>query len=235
MKKTVLSIILFFLISCQSAPASTPTNTPVPTNTAIPITATSTIEPTFTPVPPTATSESYQEYLQTSENSFPLEGIENGLVDFVCTADFENIIFKTYQTPDGTTHRAWVACKDGGQTFITALFLHTDKLGYFATSAGASKIPPSTSFSDKFIEIKANGHVEQATGLPVGKVKVKIIGGSNSGILLKHDDIFTSIFPVVNWDEAFLEFAKTGNFTKLHKIAGIDGYLLYGVRIQLKP
>lgn len=235
MKKITLSIILFFLVSCQSAPASTPTNAPAPTNAAIPITATSTIAPTFTPLPPTATSESFQEYLQASENSFPLEGIENGLVDFVCTADFENIIFKTYQTPDGATHLAWVACEDGGQIFITELFLHTDKLGYVTTSAGTTEISPSSRFSNIFIENMVNGQVERATGLPVGKVKVKIIGGSNSGILLKHDDIFVSIFPAVNWDEAFLEFAKTGNFTKLPQIAGIDGYLLYGVRIQLKP
>ena len=232
MKKSVLFIVLVFLTSCQTAPILESTAISAPTNTFLPSTATSTSVPTSSPIPLTATTESYQDYIQASENTFPLKETE-GLFDFVCTADFDNVIHKSHTTPDGTVTRLWVPCEDGGVTFVTELFLHNNdsRFRYWTMSNAASQsttnVPPSESYvttqNENALKIlKASG-----------KTKVRIIGGSNSDALLRINNPMPSIYGSVNWDELFLEFAKTGNYTMLPKINGLPEHLLYAIRIEV--
>ncbi|MFN8381703.1 MAG: hypothetical protein U0V02_07175 [Anaerolineales bacterium] len=232
MKKIILSITLFFLISCQSAPDSNPPNVPISTKTVIPATSTITIEPTITPAPPTATTESFQDYVQASENVFPLDGLEFGLAEFICNADFDKIIAKNYTTPDGTITKLWVSCEDGGQTFITNLFIDSDVSIYQPMASAAA---PKDGKKFQFADDSALIFVEK--GLKIlgvsGNTKIKIVGGNNSESLLRFGDPFPSIFSTVNWDEAFIEFAKTGNYTLLPKVQGLSGYLLYAIRIEV--
>ncbi len=225
MKKLALSIVLVLLVSCQNAPVINSTSTPLPTNTIIPATVTSTVAPTSTPVPPTATTIPYNSTV----NIFPLKTTE-GTFDFECIADFDNIISKHYTTPDGTTVKNWVNCDDGGTQFLLPLMLDNSTMFYPTLSNGVTSKNPPSEIDDAFVHNMTQRMLEILK--LKGKAEIIVVGGSNSGMILRHDDPYPAIFEKTGWDKAMIEFAQTGNPSVLPEISGFSGKLFFGYRIE---
>ncbi|MBK7317965.1 hypothetical protein [Candidatus Villigracilis affinis] len=65
-----------------------------------------------------------------------------------------------------------------------------------------------------------------------GRAEIIVVGGNNSGMILRHDDPYPVIFEKTGWDKAMIEFAQTGNLSVLPEISGFSGKLLFGYRIE---
>ena len=229
--KTLITILLVAIVLMSCAPAAT--SVP-PTETAVPTVTFTVPAPTPTKIPatPTEAGLSIEDYLAKSENIFPMLEV-NGLAEFTCLGDFDNIIYKHYTTPDGTTVKAWVTCEDGGVQFLIPIFLENDVMQYITLSIRViikKNDPVKSEASDAAVK-KRIANILKTLGL-TGKTKIIVLIGRNSGSILTFDDPFPSIFAATGWDKTIQEFILTGDPNKLPSIDGLPGKALFGVRIK---
>ena len=231
--KTHITVLLVAILLISCAPAATsvsPTETAVPTVTVTVPAPTKT--PTQVPATPTEAGLSKDDYLAKSENIFPMLEVD-GLAEFSCLGDFDNIIYQHHTLPDETIVKAWLPCEDGGVQFLIPLFLENKLMSYVVISMRPNVKRPNkiTWHSDEAVRRGIKG-VLDALGL-TGKAKVKVLIGENSkSVLGEVGDPFPAIFAATGWDKTIQEFILTGDPNKLPSVDGLPGRVLYGVRIK---
>ena len=231
--KTFITVLLVAIVLVSCVPATTsvpPTETAVPTVTFTVPTPTKT--PTQVPATPTEAGLGKEDYLAKSENVFPIPEVE-GLAEFTCLGDFDNIIYQHHTLPDETIVKAWLPCEDGGVQFLVPLFIENKLMDYVVISMRPNiKRPDKIDWND---DVAVRVRIEKilaSLGL-TGKAKVKILIGKNSESILGNvGDPFPAIFAATGWDKTIQEFILTGDPNKLPSIDGLPGKVLYGVRIK---
>ena len=230
--KTLVTVLLVTIVLISCAPATTsvpPTETAVPTVTFTVPARTST--PTQIPPTPTETKPSNADFLAASENSFPLKEVD-GLAEYICTADFSNIIYTKYESPGETQILSWVLCEDGGKTFLVPTHYVNHDIAYWpmALAGSTSNDGSDIIFDEAGIKGKMN-RILAALNVTGKKAKVKLLIGKNSGSILRFADLFPRLYAATNWDEATQKFMLSGNPDDLPSVPGFSQKLLLAVRI----